>query len=590
MLQETSQGLPPLLQVRNLPHMSHVRLANFFQDRSIFSPAEWESHVAQAAAGQKEVVHHLVDTGVITSVLGYEAIADQHRWTFQALVDIGANSETSNLIDVDPEVIDLLDADTARSLNALPISMTADEVTVALFDLGDVNVDKQLRGFLGRRVRKVFSPPDQLNFAIGHYYSDTAQAIKSGKTAAEHVQSGPGSGIEVRDINEEVAPVNTLLRNIIDGAMSTGSSNVFIDPTEGYLQVRYGYGRKLQEQPQHPISVAERLINLIKTNAKLDPTALLDQNGTMEHVHKGRKADIRVAVLPAQWGESITLRVATNTIRKLETLGLSPQALSRWEEGLGQANGMNIACGPMNSGKTTLNMASLERFRLEGTRKIVSLEDPVEVKLPSGITQVSIDESKGLTWERAMGTVLRSSASVLFLGEINRDNIAHAAMQASGTGHLVLSTLHTNDAPGVVLRLREMGIKPSVMAENLRTVCAQRLPDMLCKCKVPTMPTERQIRDFELTPEDINGVEWFGPSPKGCEHCRFTSYSGSIAIHEVMTFPEEIRDLIIESAPTRDIAAAARRNGMKTLKEDGLEKAKAGLTSLQELRSQLLID
>lgn len=568
--------------------MSQSRLANFFLTRGLFSSEDWEAHVDQASADKKDIVQHLVDRGTITSTLGYEGVAYMRGWTFKSLADIGANSDVTNLIDVDSKVIDLLDAETARTLNVLPISATDDEVTVASFDLGNTNVDKQLRGTLGRRVRRVFSPPDQLSIAIGHYYSDTAQAIKSGNAAAEHVESGAAT-IDVRDEVDEGA-VNKLLKNIIDGAMSTGSSNVFIDPTEEYLQVRYGYGRKLQEQPRQPAAVARRLINLIKTNAKLQPSNLLDQNGTMEHVHKGRKADIRVAILPAQWGESITLRVATDTVRKLESLGLTPAALARWEEGLDQPNGMNIACGPMNSGKTTLNVASLARFMAEGNRKIVSLEDPVEVKMPSGITQVSIDEMKGLTWERAMGTVLRSSASVLFLGEINRDNIAHAAMQAAGTGHLVLSTLHTNDAPGVVLRLREMGIKPSVMAENLRTVCAQRLPDRLCSCKVPTVPTERQIRDFNLSPEEVSGIEWFGPSAKGCEACRFSSYSGSVAIHEVMTFPEEIRELIINSAPTRDIAAAARVHGMKTLQEDGLEKAKAGLTSLQELRSQLLID
>lgn len=568
--------------------MSQSRLANFFLTRGYFSQEEWETHVYDASAAKKDIVQYLVDSGIITSTLGYEGYANMRGWTFRSLAEIGANSEVSNLIEIEPAVIDLLDAETARTLNVLPIEATEEEVTVASFDLGNTNVDKQLRGTIGRRVRRVFSPPDQLAIAIGHYYSDTAQAIKSGYAAAVHVESG-ATTIDVRDEVDEGA-INKLLKNIIDGAMSTGSSNVFIDPTEEYLQVRYGYGRKLQEQPRQPSAVAVRLINLIKTNAKLQPSNLLDQNGTMEHVHKGRKADIRVAILPAQWGESITLRVATDTVRKLESLGLSQTALERWEEGLDQSNGMNIACGPMNSGKTTLNVASLARFMAEGTRKIVSLEDPVEVKMPSGITQVSIDEAKGLTWERAMGTVLRSSASVLFLGEINRDNIAHAAMQAAGTGHLVLSTLHTNDAPGVVLRLREMGIKPSVMADNLRTVCAQRLPDRLCSCKVRTAPTERQIRDFNLSPEEVTGIEWFGPHPRGCELCRFTSYSGSVAIHEVMTFPEEIRELIINNAPTREIAAAARVHGMKTLQEDGLEKVKAGLTSLQELRSQLLID
>lgn len=568
--------------------MSHSRLANFFLSREIFTLSEWDSHVGQATAVGKDLIQHLVETGAITRLLGYEGGAYARGWDFEPLQDIVVDGQVVDLIEIDSAVIDLMDAEKARTLKSLPIRASQGEVTVASFNLGDTNVDKELRGiFFGRRVRRVFSPQDHLEAAIGHYYSDTAQAIKTGNAAAEHVESGAQT-IDERDFDEGM--INKLLKNIIDGAMNTGSSNVHIDPTESYLQVRYGYGRKLQEQPRQPSAISRNLINLIKTNAKLQPSNLLDQNGTMEHVHKGKKVDIRVAVLPAQWGESIALRVASNNVRKLDTIGFEPDARARWEDGLDQPNGMVIACGPMNSGKTTLNVASLVRFMAEGTRKIVSLEDPVEVKMSSGITQVTIDEAKGLTWERAMGTVLRSSASVLFLGEINRDNIAHAAMQAAGTGHLVLSTLHTNDAPGVVLRLREMGIKPSVMADNLRTVCAQRLPDRLCSCKVRTKPTDRQIRDFDLSPEDLRDVEWFGPSEKGCEACRFTSYNGSVAIHEVMTFPEEIRELIITNAPTREISEAAVRHGMKTLRQDGLEKVKAGLTSLQELRSQLLID
>lgn len=564
--------------------MSNSRLSDFFLSRSLLSTDEWARAEAESAAAGKEVVQYLLDTSVIPVAVGAQAIAHARRWKFVSLKDKSIPSS----------VIDTIDASTAHELQILPLESIDGEVTFACADPDDLDLDKQLRSLLGRKANRVSASPDELEQAINSYYSDTAQAIKTGTAAAEYVDA-TAQAIEIRDASDE-GVINQLLKNLLDGAISKGSTDVHIEGTESYLSVRYGFGRKLRDQPRQRKEVADRLINLIKTKAKLKPTTLLDQNGTMEHEYRGRNLDIRVAVLPAQWGESLTLRIAVDTFRDLKKVGFTDYALARWMDGLEQPSGANIVSGPMKSGKTTTNMASVGYFMQDRSKKIISLEDPVEVKLPEGVTQVSIDKDKGLTWERALGTVLRSTASVLFLGEINQDEIAHMALQAAGTGHLVLSTIHTNDAPGVILRLREMGIKPSVIADNLRTVCAQRLPDRLCDCKVLTRPTPRQIKDFQLSEADVRDIDWYGPSGKlrgkneDCPECMGTGYRGSIPIHEVMTFPEEIRELVIESRPTSEVRAAAKRHGMVTLQEDGLAKVKQGLTSLQELRSQLLID
>lgn len=564
--------------------MSNTRLSDFFVSNSILTPEQWAGAEQGAAVAGQEIVAYLVDTQVVPIAVAAQAVAHARRWKFVSLTDIS----------IPTNVIDVIDAATAHELKILPIKNVDGEITFACGDPDDLDLDKQLRSLLGRKSSLVSSSPDELDQAINSFYSDTAQAIKAGAAAAEYVET-TAQAIEVRDINDENV-INQLLNNLLNGAITKGSTDVHIEGTQDYLSIRYGFGRKLRDQPRQRKEVTERLINLIKTKAKLKPTTLLDQNGTLEHEYRGRKIDIRVAVLPAQWSESLTLRIAVDTFRDLEKVGFTDYALERWMDGLQQPSGACIVSGPMKSGKTTTNMASVGYFMKDRSKKIISLEDPVEVKLPEGITQVSIDKDKGLTWERTLGTVLRSTASVLFLGEINQDEIAHMALQAAGTGHLVLSTIHTNDAPGVILRLREMGIKPSVIADNLRTVCAQRLPDRLCECKVLTRPTERQIRDFQLSHDDIHNINWYGPGGKikgkneECPKCLGTGYIGSVPIHEIMTFPEEIRELIIDSRPTSEVRTAAKKHGMITLQEDGLEKVKQGLTSLQELRSQLLID
>lgn len=212
------------------------------------------------------------------------------------------------------------------------------------------------------------------------------------------------------------------------------------------------------------------------------------------------------------------------------------------------------------------------------------------MKFADGVTQVSINEAQGLTWQGAMETVLRSAASVLFVGEINKEEVAHTAINAALTGHLVLSTLHTNDAPGAVVRLREMGIRASVLSDSLRAVCAQRLPRTLCSCKVLVRPSQDMIKDFRLSSEELAANEWFGPSEHGCQNCSGMGYRGRSPIHELMTFPRAVRELIMEDAPNSVISRAARDAGMLTLQDDGLNKVRAGMTSLEELRSHILID
>ncbi|MGK3708601.1 GspE/PulE family protein [Arthrobacter sp. IK3] len=559
--------------------MSSDRLSTYFISRGIIGQDDWNAAVAQSAVVGKTILRHLVDAELITAAQASEGFAYSRGWTYQPL---GPDLE------IPEEVIGLLKDPFAREHQLIPVSREGDELTVAVRNPSDLNISKLLRGATGLSINLVYATADDLTRAVHKYYSTSAEARRKGELATKVVEANTAkyAGIgQIADTGEIVDALNI----IIEGALRVGASDIHLEPAEHHLSVRYSVDGKLVAEPIQSRSIAPRLAALIKTRAKMNSAALTNQDGGIRHTYEGKDYDIRVAVLPTNWGESITMRLGAETVRDLTEIGFTDDTLSRWRRVLSQPNGITLAVGPMGSGKTTLLYASLAALMKE-QRKIVSLEAPVEMNFPSGITQVSINPGQKLTWEGAMETVLRSAASALLVGEINKEEVAHTAINAAMTGHLVLSTLHTNDAPGAVVRLREMGIRPSVLADTMRSVCAQRLPRTLCECKIPEAPSQQLIRDFRLDAESLAANEWFGPNPDGCRICAGRGYKGRTPIHELMTFPAEIRDLITEDVPNRIIAEAARRNGMRTLQEDGLLKARAGITSLSEIRSNILID
>lgn len=557
--------------------MSEERIRSYLTGRGIIDDAQWLEAVNQAA-GQKNPLAVLARQNLVQPSQAHAAYAYSRGWEYQDVLELG---------DIPSEVIDLLDAGSARELNILPIRLTPSGDLVVACALPDLNKRKEIRGLVNRTVELVYAPANDLRAVVGQYYSTSAEAMKIGKAAAATMVVNRTAEVDVDPESQIVSTLNVIL----EGALRWGASDIHLEPAAGALTVRYSIDGQLRTEPNQPINIAPRISSLIKTRAKLNSGALVSQSGAFSHSYGGRVYDIRVAVMPTHFGESITMRMGADKIRPLAEVGFSPEAESKWRRSLSQPNGLILAVGPMGSGKTTLSYASLGEY-LGQQRKIVSLENPVELKIPHGITQVGINEAQGMTWEVAMADVLRMAASVLFVGEINRREIAHTAVEAALTGHLVLSTLHTNDAPGAVVRLREMGLRPSVLADSMRAVCAQRLPAMLCQeCKVATRPTDDLIRDFNLSPEDLENTEWFGPGEtKDCSACGNTRYKGRLPIHELMTFPAAIRELIQNDAPGSVIAAAARNDGMVTLRDDGLEKARQGLTSLAEIRRHILID
>lgn len=565
------------------------RLETYFVTQRILTSAEFAAAESAAAEQGQKILGFLRSQGQITHAQASGAHAFQYGWTYQPLDD-----DTT----IPDEVVSLLEFNVARRLNVVPVSIDGDDLTVACVNPLDVNVLKQLQGETGKHITAVYASSNELTRAVGRFYSASIEAQQAGQAAAKEVSSEAARAQRSTVVvaGDEGNIVNTL-NMIIEGALDAGASDIHLEPASTHLSVRYSVDGKLRKEPDQPKELAPRLSGLIKTRARLSSSELVNQDGGISYTYKGKTYDLRVAVLPAAWGESVTLRMGASEAWKLDHIGFAADTEAQWRRALAQPNGICLAVGPMGSGKTSLHYASLDTLMGQG-RKIVSLESPVEMKLASGVTQVSINEGQGLTWDGGMETVLRSAASVLFVGEINKDTIAHTAVTAAITGHLVLSTLHTNDAPGSVLRLREMGLRPSVLADAMRAVCAQRLPRRLCPmCKVNRQPSRDMVLDFRLTNEDLAAVDpgtgksiWYGPSDHGCRECNGAGYKGRLPIHELMTFPRAIRDLITEDVPNRVLADAAKANGMLTLQDDGLLKVRAGLTSLEEVRTQILID
>lgn len=575
------------------PAMSAInrkRLESYFTSQGLLSVEDFAAAEQNASALGVNVLNFLKNQGTITHAQAAQAHAHQNAWTYVPLDD-----DT----EIDPEIIALLDFQAARRHNVVPVALNGDDLTLACVNPFEFNMLKQVQRDTGKNIIPVYSSTNELTRAVGRFYSTSIEALQAGQAAAKDVSTE--AALSYRSAStltsgDEGNIVNTL-NMIIEGALRAGASDIHLEPAATHLSVRYSVDGKLRKEPDQPREIAPRLAGLIKTRARLSSSELVNQDGAITHEYNNKAYDLRVAVLPAVWGEAITLRMGASEAWKLDQIGFSEDTETQWRRAINQPNGICLAVGPMGSGKTSLHYASLDALMGQG-RKIVSLENPVEMKITDGMTQVSINEAQNLTWDGAMETVLRSAASVLFVGEINKDAIAHTAVTAAITGHMVLSTLHTNDAPGTILRLREMGLRPSVLADSMRAVCAQRLPRRLCTaCKVHRAPSQEMIRDFRLTHEDLAAQDpktgqsvWFGPSDHGCRDCNGIGFRGRLPIHELMTFPRHIRDLITDDVPNRVLAEAARANGMKTLQDDGLAKVRAGLTSLDEVRSHILID
>lgn len=465
----------------------------------------------------------------------------------------------------------------ARRRLVIPISYRDESLVLAMADPLDVEAIDDVRLTTGRAVIPVVATPTQIQYAIEKYLA-SADALQE---VVEAVQESPEEDLGIPD---EDAPVVRLVNQIIREAVMDDASDIHIEPGEHSVRVRYRVDGVLHERMQLPLSVRPGLTSRIKIMADLDiAERRRPQDGRIALSVNNRPVDIRVATLPTPLGESIVLRVLNHDVQlhTLGDLGMSDDHLATMERFLARPWGAVLVSGPTGSGKTTTLYAGLSRIN-EPTRKIITIEDPIEYRIP-GITQMAVNPSIGLTFAALLRTVLRSDPDVVLVGEIRDPETAEIAIRAALTGHLVLSSIHTNDAPSALTRLVDMRVEPYITSSALVGVVAQRLARRLCrKCRKRYRVSPETALAAGFTEEEVEqGLRLY--RAVGCDECSGTGYRGRVGLFEIMEVTEEIQRLFLREAPADQLRLAAIEGGMRTLRRDALDKVKAGITSLEEV-------
>ncbi len=486
-----------------------------------------------------------------------------------------------------PEVLESIPADTARVYQAMPLAVYGSTVQVALADpLNPAAVDEL--GFITKKdIQVVVADPAQIEKAINQYYPDTGNSMADmlsglgSEEIAREVAEAAASG-NVEEVANET-PIVRFVNLVLNQAVQDRASDIHFEPFEDEFKIRYRVDGALYEMSPPPKSLALPVVSRLKVMANLNISERrLPQDGRISVKLGTKHIDLRMSTLPTQFGESVVLRILdrSSVNLDLENIGLPKQIYDYTCEAIQQPNGIYVVTGPTGSGKTTTLYSCLRKVNTIDS-KLLTAEDPVEFDI-EGIMQVAVNEAVGMTFGKALKSFLRQDPDVIMLGEMRDLETSQIAIQASLTGHLVLSTLHTNDAPGAVTRLVDMGVEPFLISSTLMGVLAQRLVRTVCKkCRTPFEPTENQLSMLNLSPHDIGDkVFYYG---RGCANCNDSGYKGRKGIFELLVVNEPIRKLINDRAPTVVVRQKAVELGMVTLREDGLRGIFDGETTIEEV-------
>lgn len=519
-------------------------------------------------------VRNLVARGVITELQFAKARAQQANLPFVELLDFP----------VDPLAVALVTAATCRRHDVLPIAIDAGRLVLAMVDPGNVFAIDDVREASRMRVTPVVAERVDLLNAITRYHRADDELSNLTTTLEEENAPVDASAFGVADNGDDDAPIVRFVNLLVSQAIQDLASDIHIEPGEHSLRVRYRIDGVLHEMQSAPKSIQAGVISRLKIMSDIDiAERRKPQDGRMSVSHGGRKIDLRVATLPTVWGEKVVMRILDNSgsSMSLSDLNLLEGNFAAYKKAYSKPYGMILVTGPTGSGKSTTLYTTLHTVARPEIN-VITVEDPVEYRM-AGINQVQVNPKAGLTFASALRSILRSDPDVVLLGEIRDHETAQIAIEAALTGHLVLSTLHTNDAPSAMTRLTEMGIEPFLVGSALDCVMAQRLARRLCdRCKTPDPRDLEELKllrfsfDASIPPPVIY-------RPVGCASCSNTGYRGRLAVHEVMTVSEEIERLTVAHASSADIGAAARGQGMVTLREDGWSKVRLGLTSIEEI-------
>ncbi len=577
-------GMPPIAQLRGRP-IGRILIKMGKVTR------------AQVSEGLEIQKKKRGPLGQLLIEMGYVEEADVNR---ALAAQVGMESITLGDIDIDKAIIDLIPAQMAQSYRIVPTEYDRETNTlgVALASPDNFHATDDLKTLMGYNVVARITTDEDMNDALNRYYPEEEAAsindligeLSSDEDLAKF--EGRGESIDLDELREmaESSPVKKLVNLVLLQAIRDKASDIHFEPFEDEFKMRYRIDGVLFEMVPPPKHVAMAISSRIKVMASLDiAERRMPQDGRIELLIEGRPVDLRVSVLPTMFGESVVLRVLDRAQVNLDVaqLGLREDDMNVFRQLITKPHGILIVTGPTGSGKTTTLYSALRELNTVDV-KILTSEDPVEYDI-DGMVQCQIKPDIGLTFARCLRSFLRQDPDIILVGEIRDLETAQISVQASLTGHLVFSTLHTNDAPSSIARLLDLGMEPFLITATLEAIIAQRLIRKICaNCKEEYEPSEQALMQLSLTPEDVaNRVLYYG---KGCDYCNHTGYRGRRGIFEMMVLDDDIREQIMKNASTGVLRQEARKRGMRSLRESGLIALYDGITSIEEVVRETLAE
>ena len=571
--------------------MALRRLGQIFVDLGFITDDQLEMLVEEQSQNQGTLIGRVAsDMGLITDEQLVQALGEQFNLSHQ---DIEGFTPPK-------EVLEVLSDAMAKLYRVIPLQLHENVLTLGTCDPQNLSMQDELRRFLGYDIRLVICTEGQILKAIDKFYeadNDSIEKIIADleednelKQATEALSSeGP---INLSDVNElvESAPVRKLLNMVLLLAIKDHASDIHFEPFEDEFRIRIKADGVLFEMVPPPRHLAFAITTRIKVMANLNISERrMPQDGRIELMVGGHAVDLRVSVLPTMFGESVVCRVLDRSVVSLDlnNVGMNPEIMSSFLEVIERPNGIILVTGPTGSGKTTTLYSALSKLnRID--EKLITTEDPVEYDI-DGIVQIPINHDIGVTFASALRAILRQDPDKILVGEIRDLETAEIAIQASLTGHTVFSTLHTNDAPSTVTRLKDMGVPTFLITATVEAILAQRLVRRICpECRQETEPTEDMLLELELTPERIKGRKFYQGA--GCATCNNTGYKGRVGLFELMLLDDELRDMINDNCNTDDLRDKAKSKGMKILRDTGIDFIFDGTTTAEEIVRETVLD
>src|SRR6188768_2424509 len=571
--------------------MAHRRIGQVLVDMGFITDEQQELLVDEQHEHPGQLLGKVaIDMGLINEEQLAQSLAEQ----------LSLNVTSVAEITIKKDVLGMVTAPMSQMYRIIPIEFDGDTLTVAMCDPQNLSVQDELRTFLGFNIRVVVTTESGMMAAQERYYGESVDSVESIVTALEDdadlaaaaagiSADGP---INLDDVTAlaDSAPVRKLLNMVLLMAIREHASDLHFEPFEDEFKIRIKADGVLYEMVPPPRHLAFAITTRIKVMANLDiAERRLPQDGRIELTVGGHPVDLRVSVLPTLFGESVVMRVLDRSVvsLNLNKVGMDPPMLKIFREVIDRPNGIVLVTGPTGSGKTTtLYSALCELNTMED--KLITTEDPVEYQI-DGIIQIPIDHEIGVTFAACLRAILRQDPDVILVGEIRDLETAQIAVQASLTGHMVFSTLHTNDAPSTVTRMKDMGVPTFLITATVEAILAQRLVRRVCsQCREEVEPPEEILFDLGMKREELNGRKFY--RGRGCEVCNNTGYKGRVGLFELMIMNDELRELIMKNSSTDDVRKMAQSYGMVSLRDIGLANAYEGTTTIDEVVRETVLE